>query len=86
MEIAVDPAIPTYSGGLGVLAGDMLRSAANLEVPLVAVTLLHPKRIAGRRLIRTVSSGRLRRSGIPFSACRSLARLLVSLWKHGGSR
>ncbi len=43
MEIAVDPAIPTYSGGLGILAGDMLRSAADREVPMAAVTLLHRK-------------------------------------------
>ncbi|MFH1740839.1 MAG: alpha-glucan family phosphorylase, partial [bacterium] len=43
MEIALDPAIPTYSGGLGVLAGDTLRSAADLGVPMVAVTLLHRK-------------------------------------------
>ena len=41
MEIALESAIPTYSGGLGVLAGDTLRSAADLMVPLVAVTLLH---------------------------------------------
>lgn len=41
MEIAIDPEIPTYSGGLGVLAGDAVRSAADLELPLVAVTLLH---------------------------------------------
>ena len=43
MEIAVDPAIPTYAGGLGVLAGDTLRSCADLGVPLLAVTLLHRK-------------------------------------------
>jgi starch phosphorylase len=43
MEVAVDPAIPTYSGGLGILAGDTLRSAADLGVPLVGVTLLHRK-------------------------------------------
>ena len=41
MEICLEQAIPTYSGGLGVLAGDTLRSAADLGVPLVAVTLLH---------------------------------------------
>lgn len=41
MEIAVAPDIPTYSGGLGVLAGDTLRSAADTGLPLVAVTLLH---------------------------------------------
>jgi glycogen phosphorylase len=40
MEIALQSDIPTYSGGLGVLAGDTLRSAADLEVPMVAVTLV----------------------------------------------
>ena len=43
MEIALDPSIPTYGGGLGILAGDMLRSAADLELPMVAVTLAHRK-------------------------------------------
>ncbi len=41
MEIALDPGIPTYSGGLGMLAGDTVRSAADLKVPMVAVTLLY---------------------------------------------
>lgn len=41
MEIAVTPAMPTYSGGLGVLAGDTLRAAADMGLPLVAVTLAH---------------------------------------------
>jgi starch phosphorylase len=41
MEIGLEPSIPTYAGGLGVLAGDTVRSAADREVPLVAVTLLH---------------------------------------------
>ncbi|MBC5784303.1 alpha-glucan family phosphorylase [Ramlibacter sp. USB13] len=39
MEIALDEGIPTYSGGLGVLAGDMMRSAADLGVPMIGVTL-----------------------------------------------
>jgi starch phosphorylase len=43
MEIAINPAMPTYSGGLGVLAGDTLRAAADLGVPLAAFTLLHRK-------------------------------------------
>jgi glycogen phosphorylase len=43
MEIAINPKMPTYSGGLGVLAGDTLRSAADMGLPLVAVTLLHRK-------------------------------------------
>lgn len=43
MEMALEADIPTYSGGLGVLAGDTLRSAADLGVPLVGVTLVHRK-------------------------------------------
>ena len=43
MEIAINHAMPTYSGGLGILAGDTLRSAADLGVPLVAFTLVHRK-------------------------------------------
>ncbi|MBI2806283.1 MAG: alpha-glucan family phosphorylase [Planctomycetes bacterium] len=43
MEVAVEPDMPTYSGGLGVLAGDTLRSAADLRIPVVAVTLLSAK-------------------------------------------
>src|SRR5437764_574463 len=50
MEICLEPKIPTYSGGLGVLAGDTLRSAADLRVPLVAVTLLHRKGYFEQRL------------------------------------
>lgn len=43
MEIAVDSRIPTYSGGLGLLAGDTLRSCADLKIPAVGVTLLYEK-------------------------------------------
>lgn len=50
MEIGLDPSIPTYAGGLGVLAGDTIRSAADLEVPMVAVTLLHRRGYFYQRL------------------------------------
>jgi starch phosphorylase len=50
MEIALDPAVPTYGGGLGILAGDMLRSAADLELPIIAVTLLYRKGYFRQRL------------------------------------
>ena len=43
MEIAVDPEVPTYAGGLGVLAGDFVRAGADVGLPLVAVTLLQRK-------------------------------------------
>lgn len=41
MEVALDDSLPTYSGGLGVLAGDHLRAAADLGLPLVAVSLCY---------------------------------------------
>jgi starch phosphorylase len=41
MEVALDPALPIYSGGLGVLAGDTLRSFADLNIPAVGVSLLY---------------------------------------------
>src|SRR5690606_7074819 len=40
MEIALEPEMHTYSGGLGVLAGDTVRSCADLELPVVFVTLV----------------------------------------------
>jgi starch phosphorylase len=40
MEIALHPDIHTYSGGLGILAGDTARSSADLELPMAFVTLL----------------------------------------------
>jgi glycogen phosphorylase len=43
MEIGLMNDIPTYSGGLGVLAGDMVKSSADLKLPLIAVTLLTRK-------------------------------------------
>jgi starch phosphorylase len=50
MDIAIESDLPTYSGGLGILAGDTLRSAADLGVPMVAVTLLPRKGYFDQRL------------------------------------
>jgi starch phosphorylase len=50
MEIGLEPEMPTYSGGLGILAGDTVRAAADLRLPLVAVTLLHRKGYFCQRL------------------------------------
>ncbi len=43
MEIALRDELPTYSGGLGVLAGDVVRTAADLGLPFLAVTQLSRK-------------------------------------------
>jgi starch phosphorylase len=50
MEVAPDSGMPTYSGGLGILADDRNRSAADLNVPMVVVTLLHRKGYFYQRL------------------------------------
>lgn len=50
MEIALSDTLPTYSGGLGVLAGDTVRSAADGGVPMVAVSLVHRKGYFRQRL------------------------------------
>jgi glycogen phosphorylase len=41
MEFGLDDSLPIYSGGLGVLAGDHLKAAADLGIPLVGVGLLY---------------------------------------------
>ena len=51
MEIALENAMPTYSGGLGVLAGDTIRAAADLRLPMVAVSLLYRKGYFRQRLL-----------------------------------
>ena len=43
MEVGLTEEMPTYSGGLGILAGDTLKSCADLQLPVIGVTLLHEK-------------------------------------------
>ncbi len=50
MEFALEEGMPTYSGGLGVLAGDTVRAAADLQVSMAGVSLLHRKGYFYQRL------------------------------------
>jgi starch phosphorylase len=43
MEIGIQNVIPTFSGGLGILAGDTIKSGADLNLPMVAVTIIYEK-------------------------------------------
>lgn len=43
MEVGLNSSLHTYSGGLGVLAGDILKSAADLSISMIGVTLLYRK-------------------------------------------
>ena len=73
--------MPTYSGGLGVLAGDTLRAAADLGVPMVGVTLLHRKGYFHQRLdAERLADRRARRlggRGLPARRCRSGRRVTI---------
>lgn len=83
MDVAVDSNIPTYSGGLGVLAGDMLRSAADFRLPMVAVSLLHRKGYFDQRLD---SRGNQMESPVKWSPERHLQRLAEQVTLTIGSR
>jgi starch phosphorylase len=43
MEIGLRDEIPTFSGGLGILAADTVKSAADLNLPFIAITLISRK-------------------------------------------
>jgi glycogen phosphorylase len=64
MEIALSPELPTYSGGLGMLAGDTLRSAADTAAPMVAVSLVHRRGYFRQHLD---SVGQQTESDVPWS-------------------
>lgn len=76
MEVAVDPRIPTYSGGLGVLAGDTLRSCADLKVPIVGVTLLSRKGYFEQTLDE---GGRQHETQVHFAPEQTLLRLATTV-------
>lgn len=49
MEIMLRTHIPTYAGGLGVLAGDILRSCADLEIPAIGMTLVYKGKLFNQK-------------------------------------
>jgi starch phosphorylase len=80
MEIAIHPSMPTYSGGLGILAGDTMRSAADLGIPLVAFTLLHRKGYFQQHLDRTGAQSEDIQAWNPADFCvEEPARVTVSV-------
>ena len=82
MEIALSRELPTYSGGLGMLAGDTLRSAADMAAPMVAVSLVH-RRGYFRQNLDAV--GQQTESPVPWSPETTLpsARQVVSISMQG---
>ena len=72
MEIALQNDIPTYSGGLGVLAGDTIRAAADLRIPMMAVSLLYRK---GHFIQRLDEEGRQTESPVSWNVEASVTEL-----------
>jgi glycogen phosphorylase len=82
MEIALSPSLPTYSGGLGMLAGDTLRSAADTAAPMVAVSLAHRRGYFRQHLD---AIGQQAETDVPWSPETTLpsANELISLTMQG---
>ena len=82
MEIALSPDLPTYSGGLGMLAGDTLRSAADTSRPMVAISLVH-RRGYFRQCLD--STGQQTEADVPWSPETTLpsANRIVALTMQG---
>jgi starch phosphorylase len=69
MEIGVDAQLPTCCGGLGVLAGDAIKGAAEINFPLVGVSLRHHKGYFEQRIENCQQKEVLKRSN-PFGVLR----------------
>ncbi len=92
MEIAVENALPTYCGGLGVLAGDHLRAAADLGVPMVGVTLLYrsgyfhqtldAKGEQHEELVRWSPEDLLEILDVPVTMALGGRRIVIRIWRR----
>ena len=71
MEIGLVAELPTYAGGLGVLAGDTIRSAADRGLDMVAVTLVHRRGYFRQQLD---ADGCAEREAAPLVARRAAGR------------
>ena len=85
MEMALRPDMPTYSGSLGVLAGDTIRSAADLKLPMVAVSMPTCRRIPNGTALSLIISmaaiftpGCARKSFWASAACGCSARSAIT--------
>ena len=92
MEIAIGDEIPTFSGGLGVLAGDFLRAASDLGLPAVGVTLVYHQGFfrqeideAGRQVehpVRWAPSDHLERLDARVKVTVAGRTVVVGVWRR----
>jgi starch phosphorylase len=91
MEIALESSLPTYSGGLGVLAGDTLAAAADLGLSMVGVTLVHREGYFRQRVESGVQleepaawspEDRLRSAGVRVAVPLGDRSVEVAAWRY----
>lgn len=82
MEVALRSDIPTYAGGLGILAGDTVRSAADLELPLVTLTLASRQGYFRQSLASTGEQTEAANPWDPASCAVPLGAKVVVLIEH----
>lgn len=91
MEIGISHSMPTYAGGLGILAGDLIKAFADLKIPVVGITLLNEKGY----LKQILSNGQQREEPQEWNVAEHLVLLpnqilvkingrevKVRIWKH----
>lgn len=91
-EYALEPGLPTYAGGLGVLSGDYVREAAKNNFPLIAVGLFYKRSrtIADARIDRAKIKKALDKDGKEAEVVFPLETRLIYIraweWEEGGAR
>ena len=83
MEVGVANHLPTFSGGLGVLAGDTLKAAADLGVPMIGVTLLHRRGYFRQKL---EASGRQLEEDLVWNVAEHLTPTVAAATVHVANR
>lgn len=86
MDVVVDPAIPAYNGGLGILAGDTLRAAADLSVPMIGMTLCIVRAISDSILMNGATRPRSRLTGHRIAIAKLVAAQTAIQAKSDGSQ
>ncbi|GAB4138159.1 MAG: hypothetical protein Fur0037_03710 [Planctomycetota bacterium] len=73
-EFGVHPSLPVYSGGLGILAGDHLKSASDIGLPLIGVSLFYSHGYMGQRLGIDGQQSAVDRENVPRALALDLVR------------
>lgn len=76
MEVALEEGLETYAGGLGILAGDLLRSAHDLGLPMIGLSLLNNKGYFDQSLDKTGEQTELPEKNFDFSRLKKMPQTI----------